>query len=708
MVGAAGFGLRPEPATFPFVRPTFETTGEILQRTAPGASGMSDMRISIRLYLIIGLSSAFVLSAVGALLYRIQVHNKDWGGIFEHQIRQQQTARVIQVEFKKQVQMWKDVLLRGYNAADLETSKAEMAGHAATVQKLARELRHQVAEPGIRALVDEFSRSHAVYTDGIGVALKDFERLQGKDHRAADKMVKGTDRPPTDKIDQVVDGLEKNVTAFRTSQAEAMRREQLIASGVAAGMALAVLVASILITRSVTRPLGEAVTVLEAVAAGDLTRQLRYDAHNELGRMAAALNQAVAKLREAEAQKERRLQEEKLQAELERARAEQERQQELARAERGRQQEHERAERERRQAEELRAKIDTLRANLQAAVQGDLAQEVTVRGADAIGQMGEGLAEFLTSLRGTVQEITQNAHALANSSEGLSTVSRTMSANAEETSTQARMVSAASGQVSRNVQTVATGVEEMSASIREIAKNATEAAKVATSAVQVTGTTNATVRKLGESSAEIGKVVKVITSIAEQTNLLALNATIEAARAGEAGKGFAVVANEVKELAKETAKATEDIGQKIEAIQQDTQGTIEAIGQIGAVIAQINDISNTIASAVEEQTATTNEIARNVAEAAKGSGEIAQNITSLAQAASSTTEGAANTQTAAAELSRMAAELQQLVGQFQCERREDGERAGYFGPAVVPAGGPRLERRARPNGHHQTPAGSRS
>jgi methyl-accepting chemotaxis protein len=187
----------------------------------------------------------------------------------------------------------------------------------------------------------------------------------------------------------------------------------------------------------------------------------------------------------------------------------------------------------------------------------------------------------------------------------------------------------------------------------------------------VADTTNATVQKLGESSAEIGKVIKVITSIAEQTNMLALNATIEAARAGEAGKGFAVVANEVKELAKETAHATDDISRMIEAIQADTKGAVDAIQQIGAVINQINDISNTIASAVEEQTATTHEISRNVVEAAKGSGEIAQNITAVAQAAETTTEGAGNSQKAATDLARMAAELQKLVAQFDYEPREE-------------------------------------
>ncbi|NOT43824.1 MAG: methyl-accepting chemotaxis protein [Acidobacteria bacterium] len=253
------------------------------------------------------------------------------------------------------------------------------------------------------------------------------------------------------------------------------------------------------------------------------------------------------------------------------------------------------------------------------------------------------------------------AEALAAASEELTASSQQMGSNAGETAAQANVVSAASEEVSRNVQTVATGAEEMTASIREIAKNANEAAKVATTAVRVAETTNQTVSKLGESSAEIGKVIKVITSIAQQTNLLALNATIEAARAGEAGKGFAVVANEVKELAKETAKATEDIGQKIDAIQTDTKGAVEAIGQIGSIINQINDISNTIASAVEEQTATTNEIGRNITEAAKGSAEIAQNITTVAQTARSTADGSAEALRASAELARMAADLQALV-----------------------------------------------
>lgn len=320
--------------------------------------------------------------------------------------------------------------------------------------------------------------------------------------------------------------------------------------------------------------------------------------------------------------------------------------------------------REQAQAVELRAKIDAMLRVVSAAAAGDLTQKIEITGEDAIGRMGEQLGRFFADLRQNIAHIGTSSQTLASASEELAATSQEMGANAEETSTQANTVASASEQVSAHVQTVAQAAAELGTSIKEIATNAANAAKVATTAVQTAETTNGTIRKLGASSAEIGNVVKVITSIAQQTNLLALNATIEAARAGEAGKGFAVVANEVKELAKETAKATEDIGRRIAAIQTDTDGAVKAIARVSEIINQVNDIQSTIASAVEEQTATTSEIVRNVGEAAKGMTEISKNISGVAQAAADTSKGASDTQCASKDLAKMSTELQSLVGRF--------------------------------------------
>ncbi|MCB9889291.1 MAG: chemotaxis protein [Planctomycetes bacterium] len=323
------------------------------------------------------------------------------------------------------------------------------------------------------------------------------------------------------------------------------------------------------------------------------------------------------------------------------------------------------AERERVLAEDLRTKVDSILNVVNAAADGDLTQQVPVSGEDAIGQMGSRLQSFFSELRGSISAIGQSAQTLASSSEELSASSQQMGMNADTASERAVSVSAAAEEVSANVQTVAAGSEQLAASIKEISKSAAEAARVATGAVSVAESTNSTIKRLGESSSEIGNVIEVITSIAQQTNLLALNATIEAARAGEAGKGFAVVANEVKELAKETAKATKEISRKIETIQEDTGCAVEAIGKIRDIINQVNDIQSTIASAVEEQTATTNEIGRNVSEAAKGTSDISKNVAEVATIAQDTSEGARDTLTAAQQLARMAAELQQMVSRFQ-------------------------------------------
>jgi methyl-accepting chemotaxis protein len=308
----------------------------------------------------------------------------------------------------------------------------------------------------------------------------------------------------------------------------------------------------------------------------------------------------------------------------------------------------------------LRSSIDILKA----FADGDLTQRAEEKSAAELGELEKALNQSVDSVGRIIGAVSASANAVAASSEELSASSQQIAAGAEETSVQAGVVSGAAEEVSRNVSTVAAGADEMGASIREIAHSANEAARVAAEAVTMVDATNETVGKLGTSSQEIGNVVKTITSIAEQTNLLALNATIEAARAGEAGKGFAVVANEVKELAQETSKATEDIGRRIEAIQSDTSDAVAAIAAISEIIGQINDTQATIASAVEEQTATTNEMRRNVGDAATGSADIAANVTVVAQAASDTQTAAASTSQSAVELAGMAERMRTLVEQF--------------------------------------------
>ncbi|GAA1800863.1 hypothetical protein GCM10009682_23130 [Luedemannella flava] len=304
-------------------------------------------------------------------------------------------------------------------------------------------------------------------------------------------------------------------------------------------------------------------------------------------------------------------------------------------------------------------------AALVAVADGDLTRSVEVRGTDEVGTIANALNGATTSMREAVDTLARTSSSLAAAADQLGGTTDQITGHVSETGAQADVVAAAAEQVTRNVQTVAAGSEELGASIREIAQNANDAARVASDAVEAAESTNQTVAKLGESSAEIGNVIKTITSIAEQTNLLALNATIEAARAGDAGKGFAVVANEVKELAQETARATEDISHRVSAIQADTSNAVAAIGEISRIIGRINDYQVTIASAVEEQTATTTEMNRSVSEAAVGSSEIASNIASVASVAQLASETSEEWRSSVTELLRMSSEIETLTARFR-------------------------------------------
>jgi len=384
------------------------------------------------------------------------------------------------------------------------------------------------------------------------------------------------------------------------------RRQMFVSIGLGAG-ALVLMVAVVMwLAQTIAGPLREAMRFVEQVAKERLEAHLEVRSTDEVGQITNALNQLVTRWRK-------------------------------------------------------------IVGVLEQVARGDLRTGIEPSAGQQLGPISSTVNQMVTGLRRTVSAIGHSSLDLSQASRDLSAASAQVRSSAEETTAQSNVAAVAAEQVGESIRSVAGAAGEVSATTHEIARNAAQAAEVSTNAAALAARTKQTVAKLSQSSVEIGKVVAIITSIADQTKLLALNATIEAARAGAAGKGFAVVATEIKELARQTSDATEEITGKIVTTQSDAKAAVTAVQEIATIIDQINAFQMTIAHAVEEQDATTKRISHNAAEAAEGAVKIVGNVSGVAEAVKITSDGATCAANAAAELARLAGQLNGLVDEFKLD-----------------------------------------